>query len=87
MMLVVGGEASVIGAILGAIALTFLPELLRDLAAGYVAAGGSEKDLIARLLKDGYLVFYGLITLIVLMALPKGLAGLLQRWCGRAASP
>jgi ABC-type branched-subunit amino acid transport system permease subunit len=31
------------------------------------------------LLKDGYLIFYGLITLVVLMALPKGLAGLLQR--------
>ncbi|MSO97572.1 MAG: branched-chain amino acid ABC transporter permease [Rhodospirillaceae bacterium] len=79
MMLVVGGEASVIGAILGAIALTFLPELMRDLAAGYIASGGSEKDIIARLLKDGYLAVYGLITLLVLMALPKGLAGLIWR--------
>jgi branched-chain amino acid transport system permease protein len=85
MMLVVGGEAAILGAILGAIALTFLPELLRDLAAGYVAAGGNEKDIIARLLKDGYLVFYGLITLIVLMALPKGLAGLVQHLRNRAA--
>jgi branched-chain amino acid transport system permease protein len=86
MMLVVGGEASIIGAIIGAIALTFLPELLRDLAAGYVAAGGDEKDIIARLLKDGYLIFYGLITLVVLMALPKGLAGLLQRLRQRPSS-
>lgn len=85
MMLVVGGEASIIGAIVGAIALTFLPELLRDLAAGYVAAGGDDKDVIARLLKDGYLIFYGLITLIVLMAMPKGLAGLLRRFARRSA--
>jgi len=79
MMLVVGGEASIVGAILGAVALTFLPELLRDLGGAYVAAGGDDKDVIARLLKDGYLVFYGLITLVVLMALPQGLAGLLKK--------
>jgi branched-chain amino acid transport system permease protein len=79
MMLVVGGEAAVIGAVIGAIALTFLPELLRDLGASYVAAGGKDTDVIARLLKDGYLIFYGLITLAVLIALPRGLAGLLRR--------
>ncbi|MBL8645301.1 MAG: branched-chain amino acid ABC transporter permease [Rhodospirillaceae bacterium] len=82
MMLVVGGEASVLGAILGAVALTFLPELMRDLAAAYVSAGGGEKDVIARMLKDGYLVVYGLITLAVLMALPKGLAGLITKLRG-----
>lgn len=87
MMLVVGGEAAVVGAILGAIALTFLPELMRDLAAGYVNAGGSDKDVIARLLKDGYLVVYGLITLVVLMALPQGLAGLVRRLRARAGTP
>jgi branched-chain amino acid transport system permease protein len=79
MMLVVGGEASVLGAILGAVALTFLPELMRDLAALYVAAGGEEKGVLARILKDGYLIVYGLITLFVLMVLPRGLAGLVSR--------
>ncbi|MBL8630214.1 MAG: branched-chain amino acid ABC transporter permease [Rhodospirillaceae bacterium] len=79
MMLVVGGEASILGAILGAIALTFLPELMRDVAAGYVSAGGNEKGAIAKLLKDGYLIIYGLITLLVLIAMPKGLAGVVQR--------
>jgi branched-chain amino acid transport system permease protein len=85
MMLVVGGEASILGAILGAIALTFLPELMRDLAAGYVSAGGGEKDVIARLLKDGYLVVYGLVTLAVLMLLPKGLAGIVAKLRGDRA--
>jgi branched-chain amino acid transport system permease protein len=79
MMLVVGGEASVVGAILGAIALTFLPELMRDVAASYISAGGDEKGVFAKLLKDGYLIIYGLITLLVLIAMPKGLAGLVQR--------
>ncbi|MDX2145840.1 MAG: branched-chain amino acid ABC transporter permease [Rhodospirillaceae bacterium] len=82
MMLVVGGEASVVGAVLGAIALTFLPELMRDLAANYVAAGGNEKGVIARVLKDGYLIAYGLITLFVLIVLPRGIAGLIRRRAG-----
>ncbi len=82
MMLVVGGEASVLGAILGAIALTFLPELMRDVAAGYISAGGDEKGAVAKLLKDGYLIIYGLITLLVLIAMPKGLSGLAQRMRG-----
>lgn len=79
MMLVVGGEASVVGAVLGALALTFLPELMRDLAAAFVAGGGDEKGAVARVLKDGYLIVYGAITLAVLMTLPRGLAGLARR--------
>ncbi|MDX2222188.1 MAG: branched-chain amino acid ABC transporter permease [Rhodospirillaceae bacterium] len=75
-MLVIGGEGRIMGAVVGALALTFLPEILRDLQAAYVGAGGSERDLLARLLKDGYLAVYGLITLAVLMLLPRGLAGL-----------
>lgn len=78
-MLVIGGEGSIMGAVVGALALTFLPEILRDLQAAYVSAGGSERDLLARLLKDGYLAVYGLITLAVLMLLPRGLAGLAAR--------
>jgi branched-chain amino acid transport system permease protein len=78
-MLVIGGEGRIMGAVIGATALTFLPEVLRDLQAAYVGAGGSERDLIARLLKDGYLAVYGLITLAVLMLLPRGLAGLAAR--------
>jgi branched-chain amino acid transport system permease protein len=82
MMLVVGGEGAVIGAIFGALALTFLPELMRDAATGYIKLGGDEKAMITRLLKDGYLIIYGAITLLVLMVMPKGIAGLLSRWFG-----
>lgn len=78
-MLVVGGEGAVAGAIIGALILTFLPEALRDAATAFVAAGGDEKSLIARLLKDGYLAIYGLITLLVLTLMPTGLIGLAKR--------
>jgi branched-chain amino acid transport system permease protein len=40
-MLIVGGEASVAGAIIGAILLSFLPELLRFLGQGYLAFFGA----------------------------------------------
>lgn len=75
-MLVIGGEATVIGAVIGALVLTFLPELMRDVQSAYVAAGGSETSLMGRVLKDGYLALYGLITLLVLMLMPHGIAGL-----------
>lgn len=79
-MLVIGGEGTVAGAVIGALLLTFLPEILRDMQAAFVAAGGDEKGWLARILKDGYLAIYGLITLLVLMLMPNGLAGVLARW-------
>lgn len=78
-MIIVGGEASIGGVIAGAVIITFLPELLRDAAERLVTVGLSESGLIVRLLDEGYLAFYGLITLLVLVFMPKGLAGLLHR--------
>jgi branched-chain amino acid transport system permease protein len=57
-MLIVGGEGSVLGAILGAILVTFLPEWLRPLG-------------------DAYLSVFGVLVLLVLIFLPKGLTSLL----------
>lgn len=56
-MLIVGGESTIVGAILGAVVLTFLPEWLRFLGSGYLA-------------------FFGLMMLAILVFLPSGIVGL-----------
>ncbi|PWW01464.1 amino acid/amide ABC transporter membrane protein 2 (HAAT family) [Hoeflea marina] len=59
-MVLVGGLGSVIGAVLGAVALTALPEYVR-------AFPGMEE------------IFFGVIVMVVLLVMPKGLASLLRR--------
>jgi|TARA_B110000438_G_C15800346_1_gene644852 branched-chain amino acid transport system permease protein len=83
-MIIVGGEASIGGVVAGAVVMTFLPELLRDAAERLVAIGLSDGGLIVRLLDEGYLAVYGLITLLVLVFMPKGLAGLVHRLSAKA---
>ncbi len=78
-MIIVGGEASIGGVVAGAVIMTFLPELLRDAAERLVAIGLSDGGLLVRVLDEGYLAVYGLITLLVLIFMPQGLAGLLRR--------
>jgi branched-chain amino acid transport system permease protein len=56
-MLIIGGEGSIVGAIAGAIIVTFMPELLRDLG-------------------SAYLIFFGLMMLVILIFLPQGLLSL-----------
>ena len=57
-MLVVGGSSSIGGAILGAVLLTFLPEVLRPL-------------------KTSYIMVYGAAVVVMVIFMPRGLAGLL----------
>jgi len=59
-MLVVGGEGSIVGAILGSVAVTMLPELLRGVG-------------------NAYLLVFGLLVLIILVVLPRGLVSLFER--------
>ncbi|MGK4922916.1 branched-chain amino acid ABC transporter permease [Bordetella hinzii] len=59
-MLVVGGEGSIIGAILGAVGVTLLPELLRGVG-------------------NAYLLIFGVLVLLILVVLPRGLISLLDR--------
>ncbi|MCK7616136.1 branched-chain amino acid ABC transporter permease [Roseibium sediminicola] len=59
-MVLVGGLGSVAGAVLGAVALTALPEYVR-------AFPGMEE------------IFFGVIVMVVLLVMPKGLASLLAR--------
>ena len=64
-MLIVGGESSIVGAILGAELLTFLPEWLRFLGNAYLALFG--------ILVFAVLVFLpsGLVGLRCLIRLPS----------------
>lgn len=56
-MLIVGGEGSIIGAILGAVSVTLLPEVLRGVG-------------------NAYLLVFGVLVLVVLIVLPRGLLSL-----------
>ena len=55
-MLIVGGDYSIAGAIIGAILLTFLPEWLRFLGLGYLAV-------------------FSVSMLLILVGMPRGIAG------------
>jgi branched-chain amino acid transport system permease protein len=58
-MLVVGGEGSIVGAILGAVSVTLLPELLRGVG-------------------NAYLLVFGVLVLVILIVLPRGLISLVD---------
>ena len=66
-MVVVGGSSSHWGAVIGAIAITFLPELLR-VVEGY------------------YMLFYGIMLLIIVSYLPGGLWKLISGFFGKVVS-
>ncbi len=65
-MLIVGGEGSILGAVIGAVLVTFLPEWLRFLG-------------------SAYLTLFGVLMVLVLVMLPKGLVSLLPRLRGALA--
>jgi branched-chain amino acid transport system permease protein len=58
-MLILGGSSSIGGAILGAVLLTLLPEVLRPL-------------------KSSYIMVYGAAVVVMIVFMPRGLAGLLD---------
>jgi branched-chain amino acid transport system permease protein len=77
LMAVLGGEATVIGPLLGTVVLTLIPLLLNQA----VTHGGATKDVI-----------YGAVLLGVVLVVPGGLAevgsrvsALVRRWQGRTA--
>ena len=61
LMVVLGGVGSVAGALLGTLVLTIIPMILNQAASG----GGGTRDLL-----------YGVILLVVVLIVPKGLAGI-----------
>jgi branched-chain amino acid transport system permease protein len=72
-MLVVGGEGSILGAVVGAIILTFLPELLRFLGQSYLIFFGFGIVIILLVLPKG------LVSIAGLPSTQRLLGGLLGR--------
>ena len=54
-MLIIGGEGSILGSIAGAVIVTFMPELMRDLGTAYLIVFGSLMLLILIFLPKGLL--------------------------------
>ena len=60
-MLIIGGEGSILGAIAGAIIVTFMPELMRDLGTAYMIVFGCLMLLILIFLPKGLLSLVALL--------------------------
>ena len=60
-MLIIGGEGSILGAIAGAVIVTFMPELMRDLGQAYMIVFGGLMLLILIFLPKGLLSLAGMI--------------------------
>jgi branched-chain amino acid transport system permease protein len=60
-MLIIGGEGSILGAVIGAIIVTFMPELLRDLGSAYMIFFGCLMLLILIFLPKGLMSLAGVV--------------------------
>ncbi|GIN93920.1 branched-chain amino acid ABC transporter permease [Siminovitchia terrae] len=67
-MVMVGGVHSIWGAIIGTTAIMFLNEFIRFIAHNYLNVSGEVE-----------IVFYGLIIILVMIFMPKGLVGVFER--------
>jgi branched-chain amino acid transport system permease protein len=79
---VVGGQASVLGSILGAAFMTLMPEILRELLEIWKPGGTAD---VAGLLSPLREFIFGALIVGFLMFEPRGLAGLIQRLLGKKA--
>jgi branched-chain amino acid transport system permease protein len=79
---VVGGQASVLGSILGAAFMTLMPEILRELLEIWKPGGTAD---IAGLLSPLREFIFGALIVGFLMFEPRGLAGVFQRLRGKKA--
>lgn len=76
---IVGGRASIIGSILGAVFMTLMPEILREVL---VVVMGSGADL-ARILSPMREILFGALIVGFLIFEPRGLVGLFRRALGQ----
>jgi branched-chain amino acid transport system permease protein len=60
-MLIIGGEGSILGSIAGAVIVTFMPELMRDLGTAYMIVFGALMLLILVFLPKGLLSLTGIV--------------------------
>ena len=81
--IVLGGRASLLGAILGAILLVWLPELVDGLA--------GERGWPEQITNNAPNLLYGLLVVAVVLAAPGGITGTIRGWVikarGKARSP
>lgn len=75
-MVVAGGLGSTTGAIVAAVALTLLPELLRSI---FTAVGGGSADLVQKA-DQIRMPIYGLLLVALMLARPQGLFGTREVW-------
>ncbi|WP_421998545.1 branched-chain amino acid ABC transporter permease [Reyranella sp.] len=68
-MLIIGGEGSILGSIVGAVIVTYMPELMRDLGTAYLIVFGALMLLILIFLPKG------LLSLAALVGRRLGLSG------------
>lgn len=71
-MVILGGLGSLTGSILGALFITLLPELFRNLATVFASWGMSGASAFVR---QGWMVFYAIMFLVIMLARPQGLLG------------
>lgn len=76
---IVGGRASIVGSILGAVFMTLMPEILRE---GLAVLAGPDADL-AGLLSPMREIIFGSLIVGFLILEPRGLVGLLRRTLGQ----
>lgn len=77
---VVGGRASILGSIMGALFMTLMPEILR-FALEHTAGSGAD---LASLLSPLREILFGALIVGFLIFEPRGLVGLVERFLGRS---
>lgn len=71
-MVILGGLGSITGSVLGALCITLLPEGFRNLATTFAGMGMMG---VANFLRRGWMVFYAVGFLVIMLARPQGLLG------------
>lgn len=71
-MVILGGLASLPGSILGATVITLIPEVFRNLA---TLVGGFGLENLSRLLREGWMLIYALLLVVMMLIRPQGLLG------------
>lgn len=71
-MVILGGLGSLTGSVLGALFITVLPEIFRNLATVLQSMG---LDTASSFIRQGWMVFYAVMFLVIMLARPQGLLG------------
>lgn len=79
-MVILGGLGSLTGSILGALFITLLPEIFRNLATLFSSMG---LQAVSNFIRQGWMVFYAVMFLGIMLARPQGLLGKKElTWAG-----